>query len=83
MSIQAVDGTNLYVVYFWNGYDRVFTVSCVCATERKAKEEYRRRNKEYLEDEEPENISEEGDVIWGSTPADNSYYYYTSTRLII
>ena len=83
MSIQAIDGTNLYVVYFWNGDDRDFEVCCVCATERNAKEEYRRRNKEYLEDEKPENISEEGDVIWGATSIDSSYHYYTSTRLII
>ena len=83
MSIQAIDGTNLYVVYFWDGYNNEFEVCCVCATERGAKEEYRRRNKEYLEDEKPENISEEGDVIWGATSSDSSYYYYVSTGLII
>ena len=83
MSIQAVDGTNLYVVYFWNGYDSDFAVSCVCATERKAKEEYRRRNKEYLEDAYSECISEEGDVIWDETSSDSCYYYYVGTRLII
>lgn len=83
MSIQAIDGTNLYVVYFWDGYDGDFEICCVCATERKAKEEYRRRNKEYLEDEKPECISEEGDVIWDSTSSDSRYYYYVGTRLII
>ena len=83
MSIQAVDGTNLYVVYFWDGYNNDWEVSCVCATERKAKEEYRRRNKEYLEDEDSECISEEGDVIWDATSSDSRYYYYASTRLMI
>ena len=83
MSIQAVDGTNLYVVYSWDGYDSDFEVCCVCATERKAKEEYRRRNKEYLEDVDSECISEEGDVIWDAISSDSRYYYYASTRLII
>lgn len=81
MSIKVMEGTHVYVVYEWDGYNGDFFINNVYATRKKAQEEVRRKNKEFLSEEEC--FDKNYDVDFTLTNNDSRYYWYTEVNLVI
>lgn len=81
MSLKVMEGTHVYVVYEWDGYNSDFFISEVYATKKKAQETVRRKNKEFLSEEEC--FDENYDVDFTLVSSDSRYYWYAEVNLVI